>query len=219
MQLWKYWKILTLINLLVISGSPVEQSSTDVILRRIADAMVSNLPDKDSVNSTFVKLNELQFVPCQSCGEAPTPKFCFHDDALTGVYAKLADCDCLLFGSPVYFDSVSAQAKMFIDRCNCFRPPDFDNIDPNHNFIRILKRKRPGVIVLVGGERGWFEGARRVIAGFFKWVEVANEGMVVYRSPGFTKLGHVAEDEDALQMADELGKRLAEIILTNYDRS
>ncbi|MCK4302079.1 MAG: flavodoxin family protein, partial [candidate division Zixibacteria bacterium] len=149
---------------------------------------------------------------CQSCGEAPTPKFCLFDDGLTDVYTKLADCDCLLFGTPVYFDSVSAQAKMFIDRCNCFRPPDFDNVDQDHRFIRILKRKRPGAIVLVGGERGWLEGARRVVAGFFKWVEVVNEGQLYYRSPSFGKAGYARDDAGIMQKADQLGRELAALM-------
>jgi len=207
-----------LINLLVVSGSPVDQSSTDIILDRISNAITSSLPDQCPTASTFVRLNELKFIPCQSCGEAPTPKFCLFDDGLTDVYTKLADCDCLLFGTPVYFDSVSAQAKMFIDRCNCFRPPDFDNVDPDHHFIRILKRKRPGAMVLVGGERGWFEGARRVVAGFFKWVEVINEGTIVYRSPSFTRAGSVTDDRDTLAQADALGGQLAEIIVRDYGR-
>ncbi len=207
-----------MINLLIVSGSPVDQSSTDIILDRISSAIAGSLPDQCPTTSTFVKLNELKFIPCQSCGEAPTPKFCLFDDGLTDVYTKLADCDCLLFGTPVYFDSVSAQAKMFIDRCNCFRPPDFDNVDPEHHFIRILKRKRPGAMVLVGGDRGWFEGARRVVAGFFKWVEVTNEGMIIYRSPGFIRAGSVADDRDALAQADALGRRLAEIITRDHGR-
>ena len=207
-----------MINLLVVSGSPVDQSSTDIILNRISNAIAGSLTDQYPTASTFVKLNELKFTPCQSCGEAPTPKFCLFDDDLTDVYSKLADCDCLLFGTPVYFDSVSAQAKMFIDRCNCFRPPDFDNVDPEHRFIRILNRKRPGAMVLIGGERGWFEGARRVVAGFFKWVEVTNEGTIIYRSPGFNRAGSVAEDEDTLAQADTLGRRLAECITKNHGR-
>lgn len=207
-----------MIKLLIVSGSPVDQSSTDIILGRISDAIKSSLPGQCPTTTTFVKLNELKFIPCQSCGKAPTPKFCLFDDDLTDVYTKLANCDCLLFGSPVYFDSVSAQAKMFIDRCNCFRPPDFNNIDADHHFIRILKRKRPGATVLVGGERGWFEGARRVVAGFFKWIEVTNEGLIIYHSPDFISAGRAADDSETLARADVLGRRLAEIITKNYDR-
>ncbi len=205
-----------MINLLSISASPVEQSSTDIILKRLADSIASSVQDQFQVSTTFVKLNVLQFIPCQSCGESPTPKFCFFDDDLTDIYTKLERCDCLLFGSPVYFDSVSAQAKMFIDRFNCFRPPDFNDTDPNRHFIRRLKRKRPGAMVLVGGQRGWFEGARRVVAGFFKWVEVTNEGMIKYCSPNFTRPGSVSGDKETLAQADELGQKLAATIKENY---
>ena len=178
----------------------------------------SALSGQLKVRQTFVKLNELTFIPCQSCGEAPEHGFCFFDDDLTKVYRKLERCDCLLFGSPVYFDSVSAQAKMFIDRCNCFRPPDFDNVDPDHDFLKKLTHKRPGAMVLVGGERGWFEGARRVIAGFFKWVEVTDEGLIIYRSPDFMRSGTVSEDKQTLAEADALGQRLAQIVLKNHAR-
>ncbi|MFH1373385.1 MAG: flavodoxin family protein [bacterium] len=206
-----------MIRLLAISASPVEGSSTDLLLNRLATAVTDNLAGKHRISTDFVKLNELRFAPCQSCGEAPTPKFCFLEDDLTDIYARLVACDCVLFGSPVYFDTVSAQAKMFIDRCNCFRPPDFNNVDPQHDFIRILDRSRPGAMVLVGGRRGWFEGARRVVAGFFKWVEVDNQGVLTYSSPRFTRSGSAADCPDTLKRADEIGRLLAEAIVKKHE--
>lgn len=188
-----------------------------MLLKRVGSSFKSAWSGHGKVRQTFVKLNDLTFIACQSCGEVPECGFCFFDDDLTKVYRQLERCDCLLFGSPVYFDSVSAQAKMFIDRCNCFRPPDFHHVDHRHNFLRRLTRKRPGAMVLVGGERGWFEGARRVVAGFFKWVEVTNEGMIVYHSEDFTRSGTAAEDKQTLAEADALGQRLAEIVLRSRE--
>ncbi|MCK4632403.1 MAG: flavodoxin family protein [candidate division Zixibacteria bacterium] len=206
-----------MIKLLTISGSPVTDSSTDLLLHQIADTFAANTGEKHQVDHTFVKLNDLKYIACQSCSEDPSPKFCLYDDDLTDIYEKLAECDCLLFGSPVYFDSVSAQAKMFIDRCNCFRPPDYDNTDPENDFIKRLKKKRPGAIILVGGERGWFEGARRVIAGFFKWVEVVNEGVLIYRSHDFRNKGTASDDRTAMMEAEQLGFKLAKMITKHYD--
>ena len=197
-----------MIKLLSLSGSPVEDSSTDILLNIIATSLMESLPTNSKVTYSTIKLNEIEIKPCQACGEAPTPKFCFFDDIET-LYKQIAECDCLLFGSPVYFDSVSAQAKLLIDRCNCFRPPDFENINENYQFLKILKSKRPGAMVLVGGENSWYEGARRVIAGFFKWIEVTNEGMVQYASPDFNIKGSVTTQENIIQEAKELGKLLA----------
>ena len=208
-----------MIKLLTMSGSPIKGSSTDFILNRIADAVVETLGGEDRVQRTMVRLNDLKYIPCQACGKSPAPEYCLYDDDLTPVYRALVECDCLLFGSPLYFDSVSAQAKMFIDRCNCFCPPDYENVDPDHYFLRRLTRFRPGAMVLVGGERGWFEGARRVVAGFFKWVQLVNEGMLIYHSGDFTKAGTAADDPTVLRQADELGRQLAQKILDSREES
>jgi multimeric flavodoxin WrbA len=198
-----------MIRLLAVSGSPVVGSSTDLLLKRIIDAAAIRLASAASFRVDFVKLNDLKYIPCQACGESPEPKWCFFEDDLTVVYRQLAACDALVFGTPVYFDSVSAQAKSFIDRCNCFRPPDFSGRDPEHDFLKRLPRKRPGLMVLVGGERQECEIARRVIAGFFKWVEVESLGLVIHRSTDYHRHGTVANDSAALKEADRLGEMLA----------
>ena len=195
-------------KILAISGSPVAGASTDILLDAVASGVIEVLGDK-TTTWRLVKLSNLQYQPCQACGVAPESGFCVLEDDLTDLYVELAECDLLLFGSPVYFDTVSGQAKTFIDRCNCFRPADFDNKDPEHDFLKLLPRKRPGAMVLVGGERGWFEGARRVIAGFFKWVEVVNEGVLEYRSQDFRYKGDAAQDAQALADARKLGRELA----------
>jgi len=76
----------------------------------------------------------------------------------------------------------------------------------------LWKRPRPGAMVLVGGKHGWFEGARRTIAGWFKWVEVVNEGSVFYRSEDFKQAGTVVDDEATLREADKLAADLAKTL-------
>ncbi len=203
-----------MIRILAISGSPVVDSSTDLLLRRIAQRMALKLRAKSRVQVSFVKLNDLEIVPCQACGEAPSPKYCFFDDDLTAIYKKLEQCDCLLFGSPIHFDTVSSPAKLFIDRCNCIRPADFNDIEPDHDFVKLWKQKRPGAIVLVGGKHAWFEGARRTIAGWFKWVEVVNEGLLTYKSEDFRRSGTILEDDQVLAEADRLANALASKVKT-----
>ena len=60
--------------------------------------------------------------PCVACGPEPTAGYCiFHDD-MDAVYAALERAHAMAVGSPVYFDTVSAQLKLVIDRCNCVTP-------------------------------------------------------------------------------------------------
>lgn len=202
-----------MIKILSLSGSPVADSSTEILLKRITNEITRKIGKSNKVHVDFHRLNELMYLPCQACGHAPTPSFCFFDDALAPIYRQLAECDCLLLGSPIYFDSVSAQTKAFMDRCNCFRPPDYKGEQSEHRFIKLLKHKRPGAMILVGDNEGWVEGPRRSVAGFFKWVEVTNEGMIWYKSVDFNKKGTVAEEKEILAEADELGNKLGKIIL------
>ncbi len=216
-MIWKGWRKLNSIKILAISASPVSESSTDFILQNLAEAVRRQLGEQIIVETSFVKLNDLTFTPCQACGESPEPKWCLYDDELTPVYEKLVSCDCLLFGTPVYFDSVSAQGKAFIDRCNCIRPPDYQGIDSNHAFIKRLHRKRPGAMVVVGGEEGWLEGARRTIAGLFKWVEVVDEGMIAYRTTDYNVKGSADNDRGVLKDIEQMALKLADGIRESHD--
>ena len=203
------------VKILALSGSPVNGSSTDRLVQAVVDSLVAAFPEGWTVRVRSVRLNDLTGIPCQSCGIAPTTEgqYCFFDDEITGVYDDLASCDCVVIGTPLYFDSVSAQTKLFIDRCNCFRPVDFDGTDPDHHFLRRITRSRPGGMVLVGGERGWFEGARRCIAGWFKWIEVEDVGAVIYRSRDDTVRGLAGRDGQALAEAAALGRKLADAVI------
>jgi len=69
-----------------------------------------------------IYLNDLHVKPCQSCGVDPHPKYCLFDDDMQLIYNALESNDVIVLGSPVYFDTVSAQVKLVIDRCNCLMP-------------------------------------------------------------------------------------------------
>nr|MBN2278840.1 flavodoxin family protein [candidate division Zixibacteria bacterium] len=200
-----------MINILTLIGSPIKSGSTEILLERIADGIING--SVQPVSNEIIRLNNYQYLPCQSCGKSPEPEYCFFHDEIYQVYEQLLDCDIILFGSPIYFDTVSAQAKLFIDRCNCLRPPDFDG-KSGHHFKRIISRKRVGAMVLVGGERQEFEYARKVIAGFFQWVEVENCGTITYAGSGWN-IGMVSDDEKKLDEAYSLGGKIASNLIIN----
>lgn len=193
-------------KILTINGSPVKNSSTGTLLGKLADGIRENL--SEPVENRVIILNDLKILPCQACGESPEPDYCFFKDGIYPIYDYLINCDIVLFGSPVYFDTVSAQAKLFIDRCNCLRPPDFDT-DTEAHFKKIIPRKRLGAIVLSGGQRGQFECARKVIAGFFKWVRVSTVGTISYTSQSWKSAGPVTDDKVILDEARRLGRKIS----------
>src|SRR5262249_54332690 len=136
--------------------------------------------------------NELIVKPCQACGPEPTTGYCvFHDD-MDLVYQALERADTLAVGSPIYFDSVSAQLKLVIDRCNCItavvRQPDGTGV-----FRPLWKRTRRGVFFTSTGEGQRYDMAERCVRGFMKWVGVKWEETLAYLHED-VDLGQVAND-------------------------
>jgi len=184
-----------------ISGSATPQGSTDILVEKALEgARTSGQPGK------FYRLNEMKVLPCQACGRSPEPDYCFfHDDAYM-LFDKIAKSEAVILGSPIYFDSVSAQMKAFIDRSNCLRPADFS--DPSKQIFKepLFKGKKGGII-LVGGDYGKFEASFRVMRAFFIWAGIEIKFELKYSSKTMIK-GEAASDEAIMQQAFEYGKMM-----------
>ena len=185
--------------ILGISGSPVLGSSTEILVQEVLKGAES-----EGGIGEYVYLNELDIMPCQACGQSPADSYCLFNDGMDIIYEKFDRCHAIVIGSPIYFDSVSAQTKLFIDRTNCFRKL---NPDGESKFIEFINKRRKGAIVLVGGEREEYEYARRVIGGFFVWANIESAGVVRHAYDGFEK-GTVREKPEILKQAFDLGRKL-----------
>jgi multimeric flavodoxin WrbA len=58
--------------------------------------------------------------PCDGCGSCRKTGVCRLRDDMQSIYQQLETADAIIFGSPVYFGSVSAQAKAIMDRTFLF---------------------------------------------------------------------------------------------------
>lgn len=61
-------------------------------------------------------LSEMDVQPCDACGACWETGECKIDDDMQKIYDLLLAADGVIFGTPVYFINVSAQAKAVIDR-------------------------------------------------------------------------------------------------------
>ncbi|MBD3219553.1 MAG: hypothetical protein GF310_14890 [candidate division Zixibacteria bacterium] len=194
-------------KIIAFNGSPVKESNTDLLTQEIIRGAVEH-----GFEHEHVYLNDLDILPCQACGESPGEKLCFFEDDLFPYLRKFAQCDIAVISSPVYFDTVSAQTKLLIDRCNCFKPlVGYET--GNFEFADLDLRPRLGIIVLVGGEREKFEHALTVVKGFFIWCKVKLFDQIIYAHPYYTK-GAVRKDSDILRKAFEIGRKAARSLIT-----
>ena len=190
-------------SLVALNGGPLRGSSLDLLLEAVGEGA-------RAAGGEFVHLRcaELNVKPCQACGPEPTTGYCvFHDD-MDRVYESLERAHAVVVGSPIYFDTVSAQLKLVIDRCNCVTPlvllPD-----GRDDFRPKWKRTRRGAFVTVCGSHRNYELAERTVRGFLKWVGAKWEETLAFAHDD-VGMGTVTLQPDLLDRARALGKRLVE---------
>ena len=148
-------------KIIAFNGSPVKGSNTEILTQKVLDGAIGA-----GFTGKQIYLNNLQITPCQSCGESPGEDLCLVKDDIFPYLHESAQSDIVVVSSPIYFDTVSAQTKLLIDRSNCFKPLQGYESD-DYDFVELNLRPRLGILILVGGEREKFEHALAVIKGFF----------------------------------------------------
>ena len=188
--------------LIALNGSPLRGSNLDLLLDRLCAGFRDGGGEAEQIYC-----DRLIVKPCQACGPEPTSGYCvFHDD-MDLVYDRLHRADALVVGSPIYFDAVSAQLKLVIDRCNCVTPlvrlPD-----GGYTFRPQWARTRRGVFVTVCAARQRYDMAERCVRGFMKCVGAKWEETLAYVHED-NDLGSVTQDSEWLERACAVGRRLA----------
>ncbi len=105
------WKVKLIVKILAIVGSYRKGGNTDLITEKIlAGAQV-----KGAVTEK-VFIDDLQISSCQGCMECRPEGICRQSDDVAMLIKKLDDADGIIFGSPIYGNYITGQAKMLLDR-------------------------------------------------------------------------------------------------------
>ena len=71
-----------------------------------------------------VSLNHLEVRGCLGCNACRYGKPCVQKDDFSQLIPKILEADLLVFASPLYFWTISAKLKAFIERFYCLAQPD-----------------------------------------------------------------------------------------------
>ena len=99
------------VRVLAISSSPRRLGNSETML----DAAVEGARSAGAGVEKVV-LADLGFQPCRNCGGCAKSGRCVLGDEYSALNEKLRAADRILLASPIYFASLSAQAKCLIDR-------------------------------------------------------------------------------------------------------
>jgi multimeric flavodoxin WrbA len=184
---------------LALNGSPRRGGNTEVLL----DRAIAGARDTGAEIEKLT-LNELDFSGCQDCGGCRKDGICIQRDELHPVYEKIKSADGLIFASPIFFGSLSAQSKKLIDRLQAFW------VAKNLLNKKISVSRRRGIFICVQASphEKFFKNAREIVRNFFVTAEFDYTGELW--CPGADEKESVLQLRDCLEKAYRLGKELAE---------
>ncbi len=186
-------------NVIAFLGSPREGGNTELLLREAVRGI------KDSgYTVTIFNLNLMNISPCQNCGGCEETGICVYEDDMVQINEAIRNADRIILASPIFFFSVSAQAKIMIDRCQSFWCEKY-----------LLKKPVPGgpygrkgLLLLVGGQKREIgvQCAEATAKAFFRTVSVPENETLGYLS--IDAKGEILKHPTALKEAYEAGKKL-----------
>jgi multimeric flavodoxin WrbA len=187
-----------------IVGSPCKNGNVELLVSQVLEGAASQGSKTDKIY-----LNKLKIKPCQSCGVDPFPKHCLFEDDMKEVYDALETCDAIVLGSPVYFDTVSAQVKLMIDRSNCLMPY-VKRAGGTLGFERRVKKRKKGVFIAVAGTEQEFSTILETVKGFFNWTNTELVETLFY-SHEDNELGSIKNDKERMKQAFDVGVRISKM--------
>ncbi len=182
-----------------IVGSPNKKGNVDILVSQVLKGAKSR-----GARTEKIYLNDLKIKPCQDCGRDPYPRYCFFEDDMERIYDLLETCDSVVLGSPVYFDTVSAQVKLMIDRSNCLMP--WTRLSESSGFVRRMKKRKKGIFIAVAGLEQEFGTILTTVKGFFNWANIELKETILYAHN--VSYGEAENDKSLMKKAFQAGIQL-----------
>ncbi len=191
-------------KILAVNGSHNDNGNTAYLLNTILDECLAYGFDTELVSAHKAALSaKIPF--CVSCS-SPCARVCYEGTYMEEVLNKISSADAVVFGSPVYFGSMSAQLKCLFDKTR--------DIRANKKLVGKI-----GGVVACGASK--YGGQEATVAAIHNCMLV--DGMTII-GPSSDELGcgHMgvcaqkpaAEDEFAISRAKMMASRIKEELLT-----
>jgi len=183
-------------KVMVVMSSPRPKGNSSVLAAEAARGAA-----EAGAEVTAVRLADLEFGPCRACDACRKPgaKGCVQDDGLSALRGQIAAADALLIASPVYWFTMGAQAKTFMDRLYVFGAQGY----------RPLKGKRVGIILASGDTDPRGSGAVNAMRSFQDACAYLKAPIAGIVHNGGGRAGAAARNKAAMAEAYALGRSLA----------
>lgn len=102
-------------KVIALMGSPRKNGNTDTLVKEVLRGAA-----EAGAETRLVHVAELNMKGCQGCYSCKqrerAGQGCILEDDMTPLYREIEEADVVVFGSPVYMSTMSAQLKLVLDR-------------------------------------------------------------------------------------------------------
>lgn len=188
-------------NILALYGSPRRSGNTSTLLEQAARGATDGGAAVEKI-----LLRDLSISPCLEIYACREKGRCAMRDDFDSLRDKLLSCDALMLASPIFFYSVSAHTKIFMDRCQEFWSKKY-LIDKASFGLRAPARK--ALFISAGATRGakLFDGVLLTMKYFLDTLDMELWGSLLFR--GLDGQSDVLEHPAYLDEAYRTGKEFA----------
>jgi multimeric flavodoxin WrbA len=190
------------IKIVGVACSPRAGQSTHHALKACFDVIGQEF---QNVEPVIIDLAGMEIKGCQACGTCARQIKCSQEDDFQQLIPLIADPAVagLILATPVYFGTMTSQAKAFLDRCVVFRRNG-----------TLLRDKIGGVIAVGGFRHGGQETTIHAVhaAMLIQDMIIVGDGHSTYHYGGTVWSGHpegFQNDTFGLETVRNLGRRVA----------
>lgn len=178
---------------LIINGSPRQNGNTSFQLRHISQTF-----SRLNIETTTIELYGKNLSPCDDCRHCKKEPFiCPVDDDMQEIYADIDSVGGIVFGSPVYWYSVTAPMEAFIDRLR----PYYVN--------KKLDHKKAIVVLSAGSGKPDCDLTIEMFERIFKTLGMTSLGYITAEA---YNEGDVNADSDCIRDIDRLLKKTSNTV-------
>jgi len=174
-------------KILGLSCSPRKGGNTETLVTEVLKGA-----EAEGAAGELFSVSGKEIKPCDGCQSCVTTGICHIDDDMQTIYQKMAAADAIIFGTPIYFYGMTAQAKAIMDRSYSLRRPEFRLIN-----------KVGGVIAVAGGL-----GLMDAIKDWYFYIAINHMVAADYIGTYASGKGEITANESIMKRAWELGREI-----------
>ncbi len=186
-------------KVLGIMGSPRIGGNSDILLDRALAGAESGGAEVEKII-----LNQKKIRGCQDCKKCNETGLCVLKDDMPEIHKKILEADALIHSVPVYFYSMTAQMKAYLDRWCAFFDADWRWHKP---YYEQMKGKGIGLITVCGDPD--IHAADPIVNIFRPTVQFSRLRWIGTVMASAMEKGEISRNEKAQKEAYDLGRKAA----------